>query len=153
MIFLRQATSADLALIMSWRSNPLIYQGFFYQDKPLTWEEHYNWWRNRNRDWREFIIVLVEDNFMRDVGVVTIGQLDNWNPEIGYYVGEVSLWNKGIGTEAVKLGCDWLRDKGYEYAHTTIKASNKESIKLIKKLGFKYACQARKGELRYECQL
>ena len=104
MILLRDANKSDLPLIMAWRSNPLIYQGFYQQTEPLRWEEHLAWWESRNKDWREFIIVLVEDTEMRDVGVVTIGQLDHWSPEAGVLLGEVSLWGKGIGTQAVRGG-------------------------------------------------
>ena len=111
MIILREATKADLPLIMAWRSNPLCYSGFYQQTEPLKWDEHINWWQSRNQDWREFIIIYET----RDVGIVTIGQLDHWSPEIGYFVGEVSLWGKGIGKQAVSLALDWLREYGKEY--------------------------------------
>jgi len=138
---------------MAWRSNPLIFSGFYTQNQPLTWEEHKDWWRNRNKDWQIFIIMIQEDTHFRDVGVVTIGQLDNWNPEIGYFIGEISLWGKGIGKRAVKLTLDWLRKQGYEYCHTTVLANNFRSINLLKSLGFNYVCPARVNEERWEKQL
>lgn len=146
MIFLRKATDSDLPIIMAWRSNPLLFSGFYTQTTPLSWEEHLKWWQSRNKDWRHFIIVLVEDMIMRDVGVVTVGQLDHWSPEIGYFVGEVSLWGKGVGKKAVSLALDWLKEKGYKYAHTTAPTSNIRSIKLLEGLGFKYLGKAREKE-------
>lgn len=152
-IFLRDTTQADKALVMAWRSNAELYQGFYSQKKPLEWQEHSDWWDSRNRDWRQFIIVLQEDTHLRDIGVVTIGQLDHWNPEVGYYIGELTLWGRGYGREAVRLACDWLRGKGYEYVHTTVLKSNFRSIMLLHGLGFEMAGNARAGELRFERKL
>jgi len=153
MIFIRDATLADRVLVMAWRSNPLVYAGFYQQKTPLKWEEHKNWWAGRNQDWREFIIVLVEGTEMRDVGVVTISQLDHWSPEVGYFIGEVSLWGKGIGREAVSLALDWIKRYNKEYCHTTILDNNLRSIGLIKSLGFKKLGEAREGESWYQRKL
>ena len=149
MLNLRQANEDDLPLIMAWRSNPLIYEGFYQQNEPLTWPEHIDWWNSRNKDWRTFIIEL--DN--RKVGVVNIGQLDHWSPEIGYFIGEVSLWGQGIGKKAVGLALQWLKEYGKQYAHTTILDNNKRSINLIKALGFRRLGKARDGESWYQIKL
>lgn len=149
MLHLRNASEADLPLIMAWRSNPLIFKGFYQQNKPLAWEEHLNWWNSRNEDWREFIIIYDD----RAIGVVTIGQLDHWSPEIGYYIGEVSLWGKGIGKDAVRLGLEKLREYGKEYCHTTVFKSNKRSVRLLKSLGFKYLGKARPDEIWMQKEL
>jgi len=137
---LTKATEDDLTLMMAWRSNPLLYEGFVQQAKPLTWEEHTKWFQSRNKDWRTFIIEYEG----RKIGVVTIGQLDHWSPEIGYYIGDTTLWGRGLGKEAVKLALDWLRGEGYKYCHTTVKKDNKRSYGLLKSLGFEYLGEARK---------
>ena len=140
---LLKATNSDLELMMAWRSNPLIYEGFYQQTKPLKWEEHVNWFNSRNKDWRTFIIEYEG----RKIGIVTIGQLDHWSPEIGYYLGEVSLWGRGLGKGAVGLALDWLKTYGKEHAHTTVLKSNKRSLNLLKSLGFKILGDAREGEV------
>jgi len=149
MIKLRTATEADFPLIMAWRSNPLVYQGFYQQETPLIWQEHRDWLRSRNQDWRTFII----EYYDRPVGVVTMGQLDHWSPEVGYYVGEVSLWGKGIGREAVLQALKWVKDYGRDYVHTTVLRSNERSIRLLKSLGFNYLGEARDGELWMQTKL
>ena len=153
MIILRDATQADLPLIMAWRSHPLNYQGFYQQKEPLKWQEHIDWWESRNKDWWEFVIVLIEGTQMRDIGVLTIGQLDHWCPEIGYFIGETSLWGKGLGKQAVILALDWLKEHGKEYCHTTILDNNARSIRLVKSLGFEKLGQAREGESWYQKRL
>ena len=134
---------------MAWRSNPLVYQGFYTQNAPLDWDGHVKWFRSRNQDWRTFIIHYDDEryHFWRPIGVVTIGQLDHWSPEIGFYIGEVSLWGKGIGREAVQLALEWLKDYGKKYCHTTILNTNGRSGQLLQSLGFKdKMVDARDGE-------
>jgi len=143
MIYLNEATKDDLELMMAWRSHPLVYEGFYTQTKPLKWDEHFDWFTTRNKDWRTFIILFES----RKVGIVTIGQLDHWSPEIGYYIGEVTLWGQGVGKEAVSLALRWLKDRGYKYTHTTVLSKNKRSLELLKSLGFEILGNARKGEL------
>lgn len=140
--------------MMAWRSNPLVYSGFYCQKSPLVWEEHVKWFRSRNSDWRTFL-VLYEG---RPVGVVNLGQLDHWNPEIGYYNGEVSLWGKGIGTEAVRLGLEWLKTYSLSHSHvvsvhTTILDKNIRSVKIAKKLGFMKGMKAREDESYWQRKL
>ena len=161
MVRLEEATEKDLPLMMAWRSNPLVYQGFFQQNAPLDWDEHVKWFRSRNQDWRTFIAWLrIEpfppfsncEDYDRPIGVVTIGQLDHWSPEIGYYIGEVSLWGHGFGKMVVKEGIKWLQ--GYikqhphiEAVHTTVLKNNKRSVSLLKGLGFERMAEARKDEI------
>ena len=137
------ATEKDLPLMLAWRSNPLVYQGFYQQDSPLVWEGHVQWFRERPSSWRSFIILYDE----RPVGVVTIGQLEHFSPEIGYYIGETTLWGKGIGREAVRLGLEFIKEQGKEYCHTTVLMRNERSVRLLNSLGFKTLGNARKGEI------
>ena len=151
-VLLRKATRQNLKLMFEWRNQPEVYQGFYVQgteNRKLTWGEHITWWEYRNRDWRTFIIEY-ESN---PIGVVTIGQLDHWCPEIGYYIGEKSLWGKGIGKEAVRLGLEYIKNYGREYAHTTVLDTNERSIRLLKSLGFERLGKAREGESWYQKQL
>lgn len=147
MILLRLATESDRTLVMCWRN--LTYQGSFYSQKHmLTWEEHKAWWASRNQDWREFIIEVLDNDYeMRPVGMVTIGQLDHWSPEIGYAIGSSTDWGKGYGKEAVRLALEWLKNHGKEYCHTTVLQTNFRSANLLKNLGFEVLGGAREGEV------
>ena len=149
-VLLREATDEkDLELMMAWRSDSETYRGFYSQEKPLTWEEHLDWFRSRNKDWRTFVIIY--DG--RKVGVVTVGQLDYWEPESGIYIGEKTLRGKGVGKKALKLAIAWLRERNYRYTRTTIKDDNVNSIKLYHSLGFLRIGEAREGESLYRLKL
>jgi RimJ/RimL family protein N-acetyltransferase len=56
-------------------------------------------------------------------------------------------WGRGYGTEAVKIALNWLKERGYGYVHTTVLKTNTRSLRLLEKLGFAVACDAREGEL------
>ncbi len=152
MLFLREAIDADMALVLSWRNNPLVWEGTYTQKKPISLEEHEKWWQSR-LDHISFMVHSYGIEECKDVGVVHISPLQYWSPEIGLIIGEVSLWNQGIGTQAFKLACDWLRDKGYKWTSTTVPDTNLSMIKVLYKLNFKKTCQARKGESRYALEL
>ena len=156
-VSLREATKEDLELLFNWRNQPEVWQGFYTQSKEnraLTWTEHWTWWLSRNKDWRTFIIEYEG----KPVGVVTIGQLDYWEPECGIYVGETILWGRGIGKEALNQAVKWIKDYSKIHSHivairTTILDSNERSMYLFKSLGFKRIGEARPGESLYRKQI
>lgn len=151
MITLRSVADFDLRLIFEWRNNPLVYEGFYQQNKPLEWGEHRNWLASRNKDWR---ILMVCMDYSFHIGVVTIGQLDHWCPEIGLYLGETSLWGRGYGTCALRLAIKWLQGYAETHRHivgihSTILNKNKASIAIFTKCEFKRLGVARKDESWY----
>ena len=152
-MLLRDATDSDMELVLAWRNNPQVWAGTYTQSKenrPLTWEEHFKWWRSRY-NWQTFIIQVNDDLWTRDVGYLNIGQLDNWNPEISIYVGETLLWGQGIGSKALKLAINSLKEHKYNAVHTTILKNNERAIRLFRSLGFTRYGEARENE--YEVQL
>ena len=146
---------SDLPILMAWRSNPLIYSGFYSQNHPLEWKGHLKYHTTRNSDWRTFIIEVTEDDFTRPVGVLNIGQLDNWKPELGILIGETTLWGRGIGMVALRYAIDWVksRQNSYQVIGATILDNNKRSIRLFTSMGFVRICKAREGESEYEYRL
>jgi len=148
-LLLRDANDSDLPLLLAWRNNPLIWEGTYTQRDPLLWEDHVTWWKKKLSNHRSFMVLFVNETEIRPVGVLHISPLDYWSPEIGIIIGEVSLWDTGVGTEAFRLGCEWLKEQGYKWTSTTVLKSNKRAIRMLEKLNFKYTCEARKGELRY----
>ena len=154
-ISLKLATDEDIELIMAWRNNPLIFQsGAYTQKTQLTWREHYNWWKCRG-PWWKFFMIIADDGITqsRRVGIVNFGQLDNWNPEFNYYLGETSLWGQGVGKIALKLGLDWLKYHGYCRTHSTVRDDNERSINILKSLSFVRTGDARLGESYWEIRL
>ncbi len=153
MLFLREANSDDTGLVMSWHSNPVIFSGFYTIRSPLTWEEHYYWWTETTKTWKKFMVVLVENNIPRTIGIVRISALEDFSPQTALTIGEISLWGKGYGKKALELGLQWLRDKGKKHTHTSIPDHNLRCIALYKGLGFERYGEAREGESWYQRKL
>ena len=152
-VFLRLADASDESLLLAWRNTPIIYEGYYTQNKPIGWEENEEWHAKRNQDRRQFVIMLKQDTSLRAIGGVTIAQRDYWSPEIGFSIGETTLWGQGYGREAVRLGLEWLKGEGYKHCHTTVLKKNERSIRLLKSLGFEYLGEARKGEIWMQREL
>jgi len=142
---LRELRREDWELLLAWRNNPILYKGFYSQafsNSLIEWEDHVKWIESR-ANWKHFIIEYEG----RRIGSVTIGWLDSWTPELGYYVGEIPLWGKGLGKQAVRMAMDWLKEQGYKYCHTTVIKDNERSLGLLKGLGFWIQGDARENEV------
>ena len=152
-VLLREVTNNDLELTLAWRNSPLVYQGFYQQGYlgkgAQTWKEHYRWWHSRH-NWKRWIIQVNDGETTRDVGQVSFSQLDSWNPEVGIFMGEVTLWGKGVGKQSLSLALDWLKSRSYEKIHTTILKDNERAIRLFESIGFKRIGEARIMEWAYE---
>lgn len=148
----RPATEDDLEILLAWRSHPNLYENFYIQDGPLRWEEHVEWWfdRENRRDW---IITVNTDDRWRDVGNLNISDLDTESPEIGIFVGETTLWGNGVATAAVEHAVDWLRERGYTHARSRILDDNEGSKRTFRKVGFERVGNAREQESEYELRL
>lgn len=133
---IRKMRMKDLEIVMAWRSNPDLYIFFEVQKKPLTWDEHYNFWFNRkNRE--DYIIEYNDNGHWRKVGNLNLSLLNREYPELGILVGEVTLHGKGVGSKAVALGLKRLKKLGHTKSAASIHQDNKRSQKLFEKFGFK----------------
>jgi RimJ/RimL family protein N-acetyltransferase len=146
---LRELQATDLELLMAWRSNPILYEWFYDQAGPLHWEEHYNWWINR-RNRKDWIIVFNGEFKKRDVGSVNISMLNSDYPEIGIFVGEISLWGKGIAQKALEIAIEYLKNEKYSGATARVMNENIRSNNLFLKSGFNKVGMNEKGEELYK---
>lgn len=97
-------TDRDKELIYYWRQNELIYKNFLVQKNPLIWRDHIGFWLTYNSriDW----IILYNK---RRIGSVYFKILNSKELDVGFYIGDVSMWGKGIAYEALTLSIDWGR--------------------------------------------
>lgn len=142
-ISIREAINSDIEQCLTWRNNPKVYSGFYLQKEPLMREQHYTWWFSRNKD---YLKLIVEKDKI-PIGMVTLSQLDHWSPEIGYWIGDPSLWGKGYGKEAVRLSLELLKLRNFKFCHATLLIHNERSLRLLKSLGFEIQGPARENEL------
>lgn len=148
-IELRVLQEKDLELLMSWRSNPNIYKFFYKQNEPLSWNEHFKWWKSRqNRE--GWIISYQDEDRWRDIGTINLSKTNMEFPEIGILIGEIPLFGKGLATAAIKKLITYAKDKGYSGIIAKVMRENKGSIRLFKKLGFKEECVCEGGQIQFK---
>ncbi len=147
---LRDITDSDKVLVLAWRSNPLIYQGFYEQGYlgkgSFAWETHTRWWNSLDNTWKRWIIQFAG----RDIGCIWVLKLDKDTPEIGVFIGETTLQGRGIGRNSLDLVLDWLRNRRYPQVCAKMLKNNDKSIRLFESLAFRYSGDAREGEWIYE---
>lgn len=149
---LREVEEGDLELLLAWRSNELVHRHFTYQGGPLKWHQHWEWWKSR-RHRKDWVILLTDGTGVRRVGVANVSKLDQEVPEIGLYIGEVTLWGSGVGGKAVREVKSWLKQQGYRRCMAGIREGNGRSIKLFSGLGFHQVSVTEGGRRIYEADL
>ena len=144
-IKLRDVIEDDLELIMAWRSNPQTYKYFYVQDSPLRWEEHIAFWESR-KERKDWIILFKQNRKWRKVGSVNACNLSDNYPEVGVFIGEITLWGKGLGKKAVGLILNWLHKNGYNGAKAKVSKENKSAQKLFEGCNFLRQKSIRNGK-------
>jgi RimJ/RimL family protein N-acetyltransferase len=121
----------DLELIFSWRQNPLIYKYFLIQSSPLLWENHVDFWNEyKNRiDW-----MIYYDS--RRIWSVYFKIINNVELDIGVYVADINLRNKGVGDASIKFAIDWALNNNFKQITACVHLENISSIKLFTKNNF-----------------
>ncbi|MCF2136997.1 MAG: GNAT family N-acetyltransferase [Candidatus Thorarchaeota archaeon] len=125
----------DLELLLAWRSHPDVYRYFHAQSSPLHWDEHYKFWTTR-KDRLDWIISVDDGIRKRKVGSVNVSHLSSPAPEIGIFIGEVTLMGHGVGKRSLKLVLLYLKSQGYLRATARIAEGNIPSQRLFGSLGF-----------------
>ena len=74
-----------------------------------------------------------------------------WDNKVDFEIGYIVLpehWGKGYGLEMAKMIFDLAKQEGHEKLIATVHRRNKASIKIMKKLGFKFKKVAKKERRR-----
>ncbi len=139
LIKLRPISEKDTDNILRWRNSKEVKKFFCMQDD-LTREEHEWWLKNRVQVGKVIQFIIVDKELEQDLGTVYIRDIDeqNKNGEFGIYIGEVQSRNKGIGTQAMELICDYAFKKlKLHKVYLRVLATNERAISVYKKNGFK----------------
>ena len=145
-VALRSVRDEDLELLLAWAWIPSIwvYMPTSRRVEVLTWEHHYRWWQQR-RNRKDWMILLEDEGFQRRVGVVHI-DFNSEPPEIGLYIGEITLHGKGIGKRALEMA---IEESECNNLVAVVNPQNGRSVALFEGLGFKYKGGARHGQTLY----
>lgn len=124
------SSSSNLALVLSWRNNPIIYKHFLIQSEIIKWEQHYEYWMSRSNR-RDFFIIYEN----RPIGHIAIDNKVYIN-EISIMIGEVGLWGNGIASHVLEEFISKCSEEGIRVFTARISKENFSSVKLFLRNGF-----------------
>lgn len=131
MLSLRPTNEADLPLLLAWRHNQKAMQ--YFADGFETWEHHRQWFASLMPQVAESYMIILDE---RPVGEAHIMWRDA--PDIGLYIGDLSIWGQGIGKQAISLLLANLRARYRGRVTATIHPNNFRSRMLFKQMGFNF---------------
>ena len=138
---IRPTLKADLPLLLAWRQNPVVMH--YFLDGGESWERHLAWWEAGQH--RSYII-----NYEgRPVGEVHARLGDE--TEVGIYIGELTLWGRGIGQRAMVLFLETEEMVG-RWVVASVHPHNRRSQHMWEALGFKFVCVKEDGFWLYRRQ-
>ena len=147
MLSLRPTSEADLPLLLAWRHNRRVVQ--YFADGFEIWEHHKRWFASLMPLVAESYVIILDE---RPVGETHIAW-GNGIPDIGLYIGDLSIWGEGIGKEAISLLLANLRARYRGRVTATIHPSNFHSRMLFKGVGFKFSALKDDKYLVFEMSL
>lgn len=94
--------------------------------------------RKLPKDKEHFNYAIITENGIHIGGSGTTLYPKDKRAKFGIVIGEKTEWNKGYGTEALKLIADFVLKKlGYNRFELCVEMSNKGAVRAYKKVGFK----------------
>lgn len=142
---IRKLTLDDLSIRVNWMNNPLVYESMHFST-PVLLNKTIEWF-NRNRE----RVDRVDFSFINDSKeIVAFGGITSINKEVAkaetYIFTNPNLHNKGVGTEAMILLCQYgFKTLGLNKLYAFINKENEASIRLHCKIGYEI-----EGRLRQE---
>jgi RimJ/RimL family protein N-acetyltransferase len=138
----------DVEKYTEWLNDMEILLNLQLYSGAISLENEKTFLSNLSKDHNYSIIDLETEELIGNCGFMDIDHI-NQTSEIGIFIGNKKIWNKGYGTEALSLLIDYgfkalnlhnIILKVYEY--------NKGAIKSYEKIGFKYIGKRREALYR-----
>ena len=138
LIFIRQLKTSDLKKLVKFRNKKIIWKltDLSRLSKRVTINDEVKWFKktNKKKDRLNLAICLNE----RYIGNIYFTNIKKSSAEFHIFIGENSLWGKGIGLRSMRLSLDFLRiNLDIKKVYLKVKKENISAIKLYKKCGFK----------------
>jgi len=138
LIFVRKLKKSDLKKLVKFRNKKIIWKltgggGF---SKKVTINDEIAWFKKVNKKKNRLnLAICLEEKY---IGNIYFTDIKKSSAEFHIFIGENSLWGKGIGSKSMILSLDFLRiNLDIKKIYLKVKKENTSAIKLYKKCGFK----------------
>ncbi|MCA9870557.1 MAG: GNAT family N-acetyltransferase [Anaerolineae bacterium] len=146
---LRATERDDLPLAVQYLNDPEVLM-WFGQPAPLGMDDEIAWYeRMRQDDGVINFAIEVEGRYVGGCGLTGINHVHR-RAEIGIFVGDKSIWGRGVGSEAMAL----VMGYGFDYLNLhriflRVFAENTRAIHVYESLGFQHEGRFRDTEWRH----
>lgn len=131
----RGIAKEDAEIIVGWRSDPDNYNNFFNQ-RPITLEEHLTWFSNYLGDMTRYDFMILDETNAR-IGTVGLSDISAYACEISYMIGAKAARGKGFAKEAVRAATRLAFSKfGVTHVDARILPGNHASVKVVEGCGY-----------------
>ncbi len=160
-IRLRRDERGDLPKFVEWLNDPEV-RRFISMNLPISQANEEGWFENtlkRPPEEQPFAIEIKDGEGWRLVGNCGFFDIDRriHSAEVGILIGDKSCWNKGYGTEVMRLLLEFgFGTMNLNRIYLRVDAANKGGIRAYEKAGFVHEGRFRQGtyrEGRYEDML
>lgn len=153
-IRIRPIEKSDLPPLVEWLSDPEVLENLGIHN-PLSMAREEKWFDQvleSPEDEHPYAIEITDGKNWRMIGNVAILRINTTDRsgEIGIFIGEKTLWDKGYGGEAMKLmvrrGFD---DLGLNRIELRVFDTNPRGIHCYEKIGFKHEGRLRQASWKH----
>jgi diamine N-acetyltransferase len=152
-IRLRAVERSDLPRYVEWLNDPEITAGLSMY-VPLSQADEESWFeemRKRPAEQHPVVIEMLNQDSWLPIGGCGFNLIDQHNrsAEVGIFIGQKDLWNRGYGTETMRL----LLKHGFNNLNLhrialRVYETNKGAIRSYEKAGFVHEGRLRQAEFR-----
>ena len=150
---LRRDERSDLPRFVEWLNDPEV-RRYISMNLPMSQAGEEGWFENmlkRPPEEQPFAIEIKDGEDWRLIGNCGFFEIDqrNHSCEVGIFIGDKSCWNKGYGTEVMRL----LLKVGFETLNLNriflrVDVANKGGIRAYEKAGYVHEGRFRQGTYR-----
>lgn len=156
-IRLRAAEKEDIPVFVRWINDPDVTENLIMVS-PISRVEEENWYDDMmKRPPNEHILVIeirnqTQQSDYRPIGTCSFINIDwrNRAAEIGIMIGEKAFWDKGYGSETMRLMLDHgFGTLNFHRIYLQVYAKNKRGIRAYEKAGFQHEGMFRQAHYQH----
>ena len=135
-LYLRSLEKDDLEQCMKWINDPEIRCLTAFDERPFNKIKEEEWFEKVNKD-KNVILFAICSNDSKLIGNLSLN-IHLRNATLGIMIGEKEYWNRGYGTEAIKLVLDYcFNTLNLHRIALGVFEFYERTIKCYEKVGFK----------------
>jgi RimJ/RimL family protein N-acetyltransferase len=137
MLKFREMTAADFPLMLRWLTMPHVSE--WWDDDDDTLEKIKRHYGEREEGLGRYILVEEKNGAQREIGYFQHYDAGDETVGIDQFIGEKEYLNRGVGTEAIKLFIEMIKDK-YRPKKIILDPhpANRRAIRCYEKAGFRH---------------